>query len=233
MPIPSRTARSRLSATFAAVALALTSLAASATPARASDDAMIKLLLGAAAVAIIASGAAQSRATTHAPRHPHTRPQPYHAPRGYHAGPKHRARYLPQHCATSFRAGGKHHHAYSARCLHHAGLRNLPHQCHETVRTNHGMRSVYRARCLERHASPRAAPARALPDWCATSYQCHGRWHRGYSASCLRQAGFHQLPATCLVSGRSFRRVVSKGTLPGVGNALSASRETGRDPAVR
>ena len=147
MPIPSQTARSRLSATFAAVALALTSLAASATPARASDDAMIKLLLGAVAVAIIASGAAQSRATTHAPRRQHARPHPHHAPHGYHARPKHRARYLPQHCATSFRTGGKQYHAYSARCLHHAGLHRLPSAC--VVSTRSG--NLYATHCLRRH----------------------------------------------------------------------------------
>ncbi|MCC5955764.1 MAG: hypothetical protein JJU07_06650 [Natronohydrobacter sp.] len=173
--------RQRSTSLLAASALAISAIGASTAPASASDDTLLKFLLGATAVAIIVHSA--SRGQGHAQAAP--------------------ARGLPQHCRETLGIHGRHVAVYNAHCLHRAGVRNLPQHCQETIRTNHGMRSVYRARCLEGHGPRRGAPARArgLPDWCATSYQYRGRWHEGYSASCLQHAGLRHLPATCLVSG--------------------------------
>lgn len=173
--------RRRTTSLLAASAVAVSAIGAGSAPAAASDDQLLKFLLGATAVAIIVHSAsrAQSRA---------------------HSAP---ARGLPRHCRETLGIHGRHVAVYNAQCLHRAGLRNLPAHCHETIRTNHGMRNVYRARCLEGHAPRRGVPAQArgLPDWCATSYQYRGRWHEGYAAACLQQAGLRHLPATCLVSG--------------------------------
>lgn len=171
--------RTRATAVIAAFALSIAAFTASTGPARASDDKLLKLLLGATAVAIIVHSASRAQSRPHA------------AP----------ARGLPQHCRETLGIHGRHIAVYNARCLHHAGWRDLPRQCHETIRTNHGMRSVYRARCLERHASHQSAPGQSLPGWCRTSYQYRGHWYQGYSASCLRHAGVRNLPKTCLVSG--------------------------------
>ena len=176
-----RTPMKRSTSLLAACALSISALGASTAPASASDDKLLKLLLGATAVAIIVQSASRMQGQA--------RPAP--------------ARGLPQHCRKTLDIHGRHVTVYNAHCLHRAGLRDLPQHCHETIRTNHGMRSIYRARCLEGHAPRRGGQARArgLPDWCATRYQYRGRWHEGYSASCLRHAGLRHLPATCLVSG--------------------------------
>lgn len=128
------TLRKHLTACLAAAALAFTSLAASTSPARANDDALVKFLLGATAIAIIAAGTSKSRRKS----------QPkYHAPPHHH----HRAHSLPAHCQTNYRAKGKTYRAYKAGCLHHAGMRHLPHAC--LVSTHHG--HVYAGHCLAQH----------------------------------------------------------------------------------
>lgn len=177
--------RQRTTSLLAASALAIAALGAAPTPASASDDQLLKFLLGATAVAIIVHSASRAQGRAQA------------AP----------ARGLPQHCRETLSIRGRHVVVYNAQCMHRAGLRNLPAQCHETIRTNHGMRSVYRARCLEAQSPRRGPPSHArgrgpgLPGWCSTSYQYRGRWHEGYSASCLQQAGVRNLPSTCLVAG--------------------------------
>jgi hypothetical protein len=132
------TLRKRLTACLAAAALAFTSLAASTSPARANDDALVKFLLGATAIAIIAAGTSKSRGKSQSSKHAH----PHH----YHHAPRH-AVFLPAHCQTSYRSKGKTYRAYKAGCLHHAGMRHLPHAC--LVSTHHG--HVYRGHCLAQH----------------------------------------------------------------------------------
>ncbi len=194
----SRSLFSRLAALVAAAAVTLAGLAGSATPARASDDALLKFLLGATAIAIIVHSASSARA------------QP---PARGHAPP----RGLPSHCRETLSIHGRHVTVYNARCLKRTGLRNLPEHCHETVRTNHGLRSVYRARCLERtYAAPRhPAPDRGhrdrghwadvLPGHCRMSYRYGGQRHVGFDARCLHDAQLRNLPATCLVRSHGSR----------------------------
>ena len=141
-----QTFRARLTACLAAAALALTSFAASTTQARASDDAFVKFLLGATAIAIIAAGTSKSRSRSSGPQKHHAQPRHYHAPKA-HAQPPRRAVFLPRHCATSYRAHGKTHRAYQAGCLHHAGVRHLPHACLVSTRQGH----VYGGHCLAQH----------------------------------------------------------------------------------
>lgn len=150
------TLRSRLTATLAVLALAVASFASSTTQARASDDRAVKLLLGAAAVAIIASGVAQSRSQSqrHVTPRLHHKPQvQYHAPRHpqqhgrkYHR-PHRQAHFLPGHCQTTYRLHGKHYRAYAANCLHRAGFRHLPSAC--VVRTTSG--NLYASHCMRQH----------------------------------------------------------------------------------
>lgn len=189
MPAFSHICRDRLTGLTAAFAIALAAFAAAPTPARASDDALIKFLLGATAVAIIVHSASRSSSQGRGPAH---------AP----------ARGLPSHCRETLSVRGRHVEVYNARCLRDAGLRNLPDRCHEVIRTNRGNRGVYRAQCLERahagrsHAAPRRhQPATVLPDWCRTHYHYRGQRHEGYRADCLQGARLRSLPSTCLVLG--------------------------------
>lgn len=193
--------RRRAVTLVAGSALMLGALTASTAPAQASDDRLLRLLLGATAVAVIVHSAnqAQSRA-----RAPHAAP---------HAAPPNR---LPQECRETLRVRGEHVAVYNARCLQNAGLRNLPQQCFETIRTNHGQRGVYRAGCLERRFTASAQPPRGhhsqpprghqphrpqpvviLPQWCESRVHHRGNWHNVYGAQCLHRAGLQNLPGAC------------------------------------
>ena len=184
MSVFRQTFRARVSGLVAAGAVCLGLIAAGPSPAKAADDTLIKLLLGATAVAILVHGASRSNAQSRPPQH---------------AGP----RGLPQHCKETLRVRGRHFEVYNARCLQTAGYRNLPHQCRETLRTNHGHRAIYRASCLQRHVHT-APPGRRhvnLPRNCRLSYVYNRQRYLGYSASCLSDRGVRNLPASCLVRG--------------------------------
>lgn len=183
------TFRSRMTSLVAGSALML---AGSVSPAQASDDQLLRLLLGAAAVAVVVHGAQRAQ----------SQPRAQHRPDS--------ARGLPQHCRETLSIHRRHVPVYNAQCLQRAGLRHLPRQCHEVLRTDRGQRAVYRARCLERHYSPprgQAAPHRPradyrqrfLPDRCRTHYHYRGQRLIGYQAACLQRAGLRNLPATCQV----------------------------------
>lgn len=176
----------------AAAALAVAALTTSATPARASDDALFKFLLGATAVAIIVSAASQPQAKSKQPRRD--------------------PRALPAHCRETLSIRGRHVTAYNAACLRDAGVRNLPQHCVETLRTNRGHRQLYRARCLEQagfyaatDTSRNAQQRQVLPRQCSTQYTYRGQRHHGYSASCLQRAGVRNMPSSCLVRGTDGR----------------------------
>lgn len=191
--------RTRLTGGIAVAALTLGVIGTAPMPARA-DDALIKFLLGAAAVAVVVHGLKSGDAqTVHVPRH---RPG---------------SRVLPHQCRETLRIRNRDIEVYNARCLNRAGLHNLPQRCHETVRTNRGQRGVYRARCLTRagfqpQAEPRRAPPRhaaprpqpqptVLPRQCAITYSYRGNHHRGFDAACLRRNGLRNLPQNCVVRG--------------------------------
>lgn len=172
--------RQRLTSLTAAAALAVAAIGVDARPAAASDDTLLKLLLGATAVAIIVHSASRAQGRSHV---------------------VHSAGY-PQYCRETLSIHGRHVSVYNAQCLQQAGYRNLPARCHEVIRTNRGNRGVYRAQCLEGQAARPRGPVqtRGLPARCETRYRYRGQWHAGFSASCLHQAGLRQLPATCLVA---------------------------------
>ncbi len=178
MPRFSSTLKARATSLLAVSALCIGAIATSATPASASDDRLLKFMLGATAAAVIIHSASRAQG--------HARPV--------------QARGLPQHCRETLGIHGRHVAVYNARCLHQAGFRNLAQHCRETIRTNHGLRSVYRAQCLNRGVSHRPVPAQSFPHWCRTSYHYRGHRYHGYTASCLRQAGIRHLPQHCLVS---------------------------------
>ncbi len=194
-PSLTRTLHKRLTTLIAAASVTLAAFASSTSPARASDDALLKFLLGATAIAIIVHGASNARAE----------PQ-----RSGQARP----RGLPQHCRETLSINRRHVMVYNAQCLRNAGLRNLPQQCRETIRTNHGPRSVFRAGCLERnyaaprHSGPRYGDGKRgrgshfLPGHCRVSYRYGGRQHVGFDARCLQNLQIRDLPGTCRVRGQ-------------------------------
>lgn len=184
MPIVIPKLRRRVTGFLAALTIASATLTATGTPARASDDTLLKLLLGATAVAIVVHAASRSQS-----RQSHV--QPSH-PRG-----------LPQYCRETLGIHRRHVSVYNAQCLQQAGLRNLPQRCYEVVRTNYGNRGVYRAQCLERHYAPQrpGRAAQGLPRWCGTQYTSQGQRFRGYRADCLQDAGVRSLPSSCLIRG--------------------------------
>lgn len=191
----------RLKATSALVAagIAMGAMTLPAAPAQASDDALIKLLLGAAAVAIVVHAARSDGRSS--------RSQPH-------------SRELPNHCRETWNVRNRNISLYHAQCLRDAGLRNLPRHCLENTRTNRGQRSVYRAGCLHDagYYAERGAPNRGrdrhqpqpprgggwqggihLPQQCLVSYRYGGQTLAGYRGSCLEQRGVRDLPRTCQV----------------------------------
>lgn len=174
------TFRDRALSLFAVSALAVSALGVSTTRATASDDRLLPLLLGAAAVAIMATSTSRAHGRVH------------HAP----------VSRAPRHCRKTLHKRGRPVTVYHARCLHHSGLRALPDQCHEVIRINQGRHAVYHARCLDRFFAKVDSPLRAtaLPDRCMARYHHRGQKHRAYSARCLHHAGLRNLPVACLVT---------------------------------
>jgi hypothetical protein len=177
----------RITSALAAVAVAVSGLAATATPTRALDaDDVFRFLLGAATIAILI------RAYT-------DRQQPDR---------RYTGRVLPDHCIETMRVGGRTIDVYNARCLRNAGLRDLPARCERTVRTDRGRRTVYSAQCLfdasYRAEGPIYVPPRAttLPARCQITYTYRGQRLAGYDGECLRRAGLRDLPQRCLLRAR-------------------------------
>jgi hypothetical protein len=188
MPARLSVLRHRMTTLLGATAIALAALASSASPARASDDTLLRLLLGATAVAIVVHAATRSSG-------------------GMSGRPSLNDYGLPRQCRETLRIRGKHVEVYHAGCLRSAGVTRLPQRCHEVIRTNRGNRAVYRARCVE-HAQldrPYAAPGRqrqpsaTLPGQCRLHYTYRGQRHVGYRASCLQGSRLRDLPSTCRV----------------------------------
>lgn len=181
---------SRFTGILAGAAMALAGISASVTPAKASDDELIRLLLGAAAVAIIVHSFTD---------------RPQQSQRRY------TGRVLPDHCRETLRVRHRHIDVYNARCLRDAGMRRLPAQCMETVRTNRGERRIYRERCLfaagyraeSGSVLPRRLPPSAwLPARCEITYRHRGERMRGYDGACLSNAGLRNLPEHCALRAR-------------------------------
>jgi hypothetical protein len=144
---------SRLTATLAAAAIALTGL--TATPAVAQDRDLARFLAGAALVAIIATAASRNRAEAEAPRYDrrygdnrrfgNDRRYGQHQ-RGHAWG---RPAVLPAACSIQVRNRGRNELLYNPRCLERAGIHRLPRQCERELRTNRGSRTVLSGACLQ------------------------------------------------------------------------------------
>ncbi len=204
MSILSRITGLRIAGLAAAVAVAVAGVVSAPTQARASDDDLIRFLLGAAAVAVIVHSFSD---------------RPRDTSRRYTGN------VLPDHCRETLRARGRLVEVYNAHCLQRAGLNRLPHHCAETVPTNRGDRRVFRERCLtqagyrteSRYQQPRhpqrpalpqrpSQPSRAvLPQRCEISYRQRGQSARGYDGSCLSRAGLRNLPGHCALNARTER----------------------------
>ncbi|MFN3953941.1 MAG: hypothetical protein ACK4LQ_05755 [Pararhodobacter sp.] len=192
-----RKATRRLTMILAAGAVALTGIAASATPARSdTGDDLLRLFLGIAAVAVVVRAIDDSR-----------RP------------PTDLGRWtLPDACLETVRVRGRTVDVYNARCLQRAGLHGLPHRCETQMRTDRGPRRGFVAQCLyevgyrPERGSVRPGPSRPgprpqahLPRHCEMTYRQHGMRVDGYDGACLRDAGLRNLPRQCRVSDRSGR----------------------------
>ena len=199
--------RSRSTAALTAVGVALAAMTLPAAPAQANDDTLIKLLLGAAAVAIVVHAARSDGRSTQ-------------------GRARQNSRELPRECQETWTVRHRNIALYNAQCLRDAGLRNLPRQCLETRRTNRGQRSVYRAACLydAGYTAERRAPNRGrdryhpnpprgggggwqggavLPQQCVVTYRYNGQTLAGYRGTCLKQRGIRDLPRTCQVRSTS------------------------------
>ena len=139
--------KSRLTAFVTIVALALSGISATPVEARSkkSND-TIKLLLGAAAVALLLSQTNQAQATRITPR-----PDPSYDDDWDGTGfvrPS-RTRRIPAECVIGVALNGRYRDVVSARCVSNFGLSGrLPEECAFDIRTRSGRRTVYGPQCL-------------------------------------------------------------------------------------
>jgi hypothetical protein len=132
----------RLTMTLSALVLALAGMTAAAVPARANNDDLAKILLGATAVFII--GSAINNAGRADTRHDDRRRDHWDERRG---PGRHAVPVLPRACAISISGHGTRY--YGERCLRKSGIRaHLPQRCERTLRTNRGQRTVYDGQCM-------------------------------------------------------------------------------------
>lgn len=223
LPTPAKASR-RVPALIAALALALAGLATTPGPARASDDDLLRFLLGAAAVAVIIRS----------------------------IDGQGRGRYidrwtLPDACLETVRARGRTVDVYHRGCLNRADYRNLPGHCQINLNTDRGRRVGYEALCLYnagyrgegygyrpqpiRPVQPsypvqpwhpgqpprHGAQGRSLPQHCALTYRQGHQRLNGYDGRCLRDAGLRNLPQQCRVTARSGQRIFEAGCLRDAG----------------
>lgn len=193
-------ARRRLTALLAAAALALAGMVAAPSPARASDDDLVRFLLGAAAVAVILR-AIDGQGRGHYIDH----------------------WTLPADCLETMRVRGRTVDVYHRGCLSRAGYTDLPGHCQVNLNTDRGRRTGYEALCLYNagyrtegrgHYRPQRPiqpilPVQPpmerylyLPAHCEMTYRQGQQRLTGYDARCLRAAGLRNLPDYCLVRSR-------------------------------
>jgi hypothetical protein len=134
----------RLTATLAALALALAGMTATAMPARAQGDEFARILLGALTLAIIGSaiaGASQPKPV----RPPPVWGPPVWGPPVVHPPRPAPTTWLPAHCAIDI--GGRT--FFGEVCLNRAGFAHrLPQSCARQVHTPRGWRIAYDGHCL-------------------------------------------------------------------------------------
>jgi hypothetical protein len=144
-----RRASRRLKLIMAAGTIALAGLATSAAPARSqTSDELIRLLLGAAAVAVVVRAIDTSSSRSRGARLPHG--------------------VLPAACMETVRMNRRHVDVYHTGCLGWYAIDRLPRRCEVQIRTDRGRRSYHVAQCLHESGwRPQyaSAPSRPRHDW--------------------------------------------------------------------
>jgi hypothetical protein len=186
----------RLTILFAAAAIALAGLGATARPAKADVEDLLRFLAGAVVVAAIVNAIDDN-----------------HTPHYY-------SRYeLPDSCLETMRIDWRNVQSYNAHCLRRGGYTNLPNRCRYEFRVSgYNSRTGYLAECMwesgyrrgsgftyheppiasGRHPSyPQPSYHDVLPQHCAMTYREAGSRRHGYWGHCLNTAGFHNLPREC------------------------------------
>ncbi len=127
-----------------AFAIAVTSLGASATPARANDDAAA--IIGGIIALYAISRAIDIRNDNRSRAQAHTPPPRVH-------NPPHRRLVAPQRCHRTYHTDNGIRRGYGYRCMqnHVARPARLPDQCIRRVHTDRGIRNFYAGRCLTRN----------------------------------------------------------------------------------
>jgi len=143
-----------------AASVAIAGVGATATPAKAGNDDLAKLLVGATALVIIGTAINESKkngnVVVHQPqRHTPQAHTPRHQPRHAHVNtPRHRAA-IPQQCRVVVNTFDGPVKGYGARCLNNTmrAAHSLPNQCRQVVNQVRGghTRVLYNGRCLARH----------------------------------------------------------------------------------
>lgn len=140
-----RTFRSTFSAVALSVGLALGTLGAAATPARADSSDAVRLLGG--LIALYAIGRAlDDRDDRQQPSRQYytpSRPAPQHQPSA-----RPRQRVAPAHCYREFQTRDGYFRGYAGTCLQRSVRHGLPEACARELRTDRGWQVFYGGRCM-------------------------------------------------------------------------------------
>ena len=156
------TFKNRFTATVAAAALTLAGMTVAAAPARAGNDDLAKILLGATAIYIIGSAIennnknGRSQASrgysdnNHGNSYGNNHGNSYDNSYGQNGRRHARAPEVPASCAIDTR-GRNRDTFYGARCLQRSGFNyRIPARCEVQVRGDHGRRTAYSGECMVR-----------------------------------------------------------------------------------
>lgn len=200
-PRPSGLVR-RLTLTLAAATLALAG--ATARPAQADTEDLLRFLAGAIVIGAIINAVDDNH-------------RPQHVSRWV----------LPDSCLETVRANWQTVDVYNARCLSRANYSNLPHECRYDYQYNGRSRSGYVAECLwdagyrrqghDVEVRPTHPAPVFLPAHCAMTYRQSGQRINGYWAGCLRDSGLRGLPDQCQVTSTGGDRIYNADCLRDAG----------------
>lgn len=207
----------RLVTLVAAGAVVAGTLTATARPAEADADDLLRFLAGAIVVGAIVNAIDDNHTPT------------------YYGG-----RELPRSCMETIRVNGRNVDSFNERCLSRAGYSGLPGHCRYEFRVQYDRtRTGYIAECLYEAGyrvhqggwdndgwghgrppydarPPRVSPpfvpqppyvSSRLPRHCEMTYRQQGYRVDGYWASCLRDAGLRDLPGYCRVTSTGGDRI--------------------------
>lgn len=186
MPFPSPSGLlRRLTLTFAAAALAVAG--ATARPAQADTEDLLRFLAGAIVIAAIVNAVDDNHRPAYVSRW-----------------------VLPDSCLETVRANRRSVEVYNARCLNRANYSNLPQECRYDYQYNGRNRSGYVADCMwdagyrrqghNAQPQPSVPSANFLPGHCEMTYRQSGQRINGYWGQCLSRAGLQELPRYCRVT---------------------------------